>query len=256
MRITTWNVNGLRAVLGKGVWEWVEAYDPDVLCMQEIKAKPEQLTEKQHALFEGYKVRWNPAERPGYSGTLTFSKQGWVEDKLGFGVEKFDSEGRLIETRFEDFILFNIYFPNGGRDHARVPFKLEFYETLLDYCSKLHGEGKKIVITGDINTAHQEIDLKNPKSNQKTTGFLPEERAWITKYLENGFVDAFRVLYPEKEQYTWWTYRSNARARNVGWRLDYFMVSEALMPMVEDVVTHDDVMGSDHCPVTLVLKDN
>lgn len=254
MRITTWNVNGLRAVMRKEAWDWVSSYDPDVVCLQEIKARPDQLTEAQLAVFDPYQAAWNPAERPGYSGTLTLVKDIAHTASLGMGVEEFDGEGRVIQTHFEDFTLFNIYFPNGGRDHKRVPFKLDFYAALLDLCDEMHAQGKQIIICGDVNTAHQEIDLKNPKSNQKTTGFLPEERAWVSKYLEHGFVDAFRQLYPEKEQYTWWTYVSNARARNVGWRIDYFLVSEGLMPRVEDVITHDEVMGSDHCPVTLVLK--
>ena len=160
----------------------------------------------------------------------------------------------MVQSHFEDFTLFNIYFPNGGRDHSRVPFKLDFYAALLELCDAMHERGEQVVICGDINTAHQEIDLKNHKTNHNTTGFLPEERAWITQYLEHGFVDAFRALYPEKEQYTWWTYIGNARARNVGWRLDYFLVSEGLMDRVQDVVIHDEVMGSDHCPVTLLIE--
>jgi len=254
MKISTWNINGLRALLNKNGWEWVQSYSPDVVCLQEIKARPEQLTEEQHAQFDGYTPTWNPAERPGYSGVLTLTKDDSVRSELGLGIEKFDIEGRVIQTRFNGFRLFNIYFPNGGRDHSRVPFKLEFYATLLDLCDDLHAKGEQIIICGDINTSHQEIDLKNHKTNHKTTGFLPEERAWITRYLEHGFTDAFRVLYPEKEQYTWWTYIGNARARNVGWRLDYFLVSEGLMPKVKNVIIHDEVMGSDHCPVTLELK--
>jgi exodeoxyribonuclease-3 len=254
MRITTWNVNGLRALLNKGGWDWVRKYSPDVVCLQEIKARENQLSADQLANFGDYQTFWNSAERPGYSGVLTFLKDAGIENEKGIGIKKFDVEGRVIQSKFKDFRLFNIYFPNGGRDHSRVPFKLEFYFELLEYCNKLHQDGEKIIITGDFNTAHQEIDLKNHKSNHKTTGFLPEEREWVTKYLENGFVDAFRELYPDKEQYSWWSFRSNARARNVGWRLDYFLVSESLMPSVKDVVIHDEVMGSDHCPVTLVLK--
>ncbi|MGD2026965.1 MAG: exodeoxyribonuclease III [Anaerolineales bacterium] len=253
MKITTWNVNGLRALLGKGSWAWVRQHAPDVVCLQEIKARPDQLTGDQHAAFDGYNPAWNPAERPGYSGVLTLMKNGGLETTLGLGIDKFDGEGRVIQTHFDDFTLFNIYFPNGGRDHSRVPFKLEFYAALLEICDHIHNAGGQVVICGDINTAHREIDLKNHKTNHNTTGFLPEERAWITKYLENGFVDAFRVLYPEREQYTWWSYWGNARANNVGWRLDYFLVSEGLMSQVEDVVIHDEVLGSDHCPVTLVL---
>jgi len=254
MKITTWNVNGIRALLGKGVWEWVNDFRPDVLCLQEIKARPDQLSQEQHQVFEPYQAVWNPAQRPGYSGVLTLLKDLAFTTTLGLGIEEFDVEGRVIQTHFENFTLFNIYFPNGGRDHSRVPFKLDFYAALLDLCDAMHARGEQVVICGDINTAHQEIDLKNHKTNHNTTGFLPEERAWITQYLEHGFVDAFRALYPEKEQYTWWTYIGNARARNVGWRLDYFLVSEGLMDRVQDVVIHDEVMGSDHCPVTLLIE--
>ena len=161
----------------------------------------------------------------------------------------------MIRFRYGDLYLYNIYFPNGGQENQRVPFKLDFYAKLLEICDDLHAKGKEIIITGDFNTAHNEIDLANPKSNEKNTGFLPEERVWIDKYLEHGFVDAFRVLYPERVAYTWWTYRFNSRARNVGWRLDYYLVSESLMDRVEDVVVHDEVMGSDHCPVSLILKE-
>jgi exodeoxyribonuclease-3 len=254
MKITTWNVNGLRALLRKGAWNWVEEFHPDVVCLQEIKARPDQLTNAQHTLFEPYQAVWNPAERPGYSGVLTLTNEKEIASTLGLGIEHFDLEGRVIQTHFQDFTLFNIYFPNGGRDHSRVPFKLDFYAALLEMCDEMHENGKQVMICGDINTAHQEIDLKNHKTNHNTTGFLPEERAWITKYLEHGFKDAFRELYPEKEQYTWWTFIGNARSRNVGWRLDYFLVSEGLMSRVKDVVIHDEVMGSDHCPVTLEIE--
>ena len=255
MRISTWNVNGLRANLRKNAWDWVKEFNPEVVCYQEIKARPDQLTKKQMASFSPYELFWNPAERPGYSGVLTFTQGVEVEHTAGLGIEKFDVEGRVIQTKFPDFRLFNIYFPNGGRDLERVPYKLEFYAELLNYCNKLHKQGENIIITGDFNTCHEEIDLKNHASNHGSTGFLPEEREWITKYLDNGFVDAFRHLYPEKEQYTWWHLVTRARERNVGWRLDYFLVSEALMPSVEDVVIHDEVLGSDHCPVTLYLKE-
>lgn len=254
MRITTWNVNGLRALLNKGGWEWVQTFAPDVVCLQEIKARPDQLGAEQLALFAPYRACWNPAERPGYSGVVTLHKHPHAESATGLGIERFDGEGRVVRTDFADFHLFNIYFPNGGRDHSRVPFKLDFYAALLELCDEMHRQGEKIIICGDINTAHQEIDLKNHKSNQNTTGFLPEERAWITTYLEYGFVDAFRSLYPQKEQFSWWSFMGQARQKNVGWRLDYFMVSEALMPRVKDVVIHDEIMGSDHCPVTIFLE--
>lgn len=251
-KITTWNVNGIRAALGKGLKEWVLSEAPDVMCLQEIKAKPEQLTAEQMD-FPGYGVAWNPAERPGYSGVATMCRQHPDETSLGLGVERFDIEGRVIRTRHPGFFLYNIYFPNGQRGHDRVEYKLDFYARLLELCDELHAAGEKIIITGDFNTAHQPIDLARPKENEQTSGFLPEEREWVTRFLEHGFVDAYRVLYPEKVQYTWWTYRMGARQRNIGWRIDYFLVSEALMPQVKDVIIQDDVLGSDHCPVTLVL---
>jgi exodeoxyribonuclease III len=223
--------------------------------LQEIKSRPEQLSPEQHQILSSYpSIIWNPAERPGYSGVATFLKAQPLKTVLGMQLPEFDNEGRIIQTRFPDFRLFNIYFPNGGEENARVPYKLDFYARLLELCDSLHAAGEKIIITGDFNTAHQEIDLKNPKANEKSTGFLPEERVWVTRYLEHGFVDAYRHLYPERVQYTWWTYRFNARAKNVGWRLDYFLVSESLISQVEDVIVHDEVMGSDHCPVTLVLR--
>jgi exodeoxyribonuclease-3 len=253
VKITTWNVNGYRAVLRKNALEWVSDIDPDVLCFQEIKVQLDQISEKDAAI-EGYDSVWNPAERKGYSGVVTFHKIEPLEVEKGIGFDKFDAEGRVIRSRFEDFYLYNIYFPNGGAENKRVPFKLEFYNELLNTCDDLHQKGENIIITGDFNTAHNEIDLANPKSNEKNTGFLPEEREWIDRYLEHGFVDAFRELYPEREDYTWWTYRYNARKKDIGWRLDYFLVSEALMDRVEDVVIHNEIMGSDHCPVSLILK--
>jgi exodeoxyribonuclease-3 len=255
LKITTWNINGLRATLGKGSWDWVNAHGADVVCLQEIKSRPEQLSPEQHQILGTYpQIIWNPAERPGYSGVATFLKAQPLEFELGMQSPEFDNEGRIIQTRFSDFRLFNVYFPNGGEENARVPYKLDFYARLLELCDQLHAAGEKIIITGDFNTAHQEIDLKNPKANEKSTGFLPEEREWITRYLEHGFVDIYRHLYPEKVQYTWWTYRFNARAKNVGWRLDYFLITEALVPQVEDAIIHDEIMGSDHCPVTLLLR--
>jgi len=255
LRITTWNVNGLRAALRKGAADWWDAERPDVLCLQEIRSRPDQLTADQLTQLERVHAEWNPAQRAGYSGVATFSIPEPLASEKGLGDERFDIEGRVIQARSQDFTLFNIYFPNGGRDHSRVGYKLDFYAYLLALCDQMHKAGEQIIICGDFNTAHQEIDLRNHKQNQNTTGFLPEERAWIDKYLDHGFVDAYRQLYPDREQYTWWTYRSNARQRNVGWRLDYFLVSESLMARVEDVIVHDDVLGSDHCPVTLVIQD-
>ncbi len=257
MRITTWNINGLRAILGKSLLENVRAIDPDVLCLQEIKARPEQLTQQASAEIQACFPRlfWNPAQRPGYSGTATWARHEPLEVNLGLGSEEFDGEGRVITSRYSDFWLYNIYFPNGQRDNGRVPYKLDFYDLLLKQCDEMHANGEKIILCGDFNTAHNEIDLRHPRENAHSTGFLPEERAWIDRYLAHGFVDVFRRLYPDKVEYTWWTFLSNARKNNTGWRLDYFLISEALWDRVEDVVNHTSVMGSDHCPVSLLLRD-
>lgn len=252
MNIITWNVNGLRAALKKGVLSWITEQSPDTLCLQETRVLPEQLEEGQRSV-PGYEIIWNPAEKKGYSGVSTWTKETPQEVMLGMNEPRFDSEGRVIRTRYPDFYLYNIYFPNGRRGHERVEYKLDFYETLLATCDALQAAGESVIITGDFNTAHNEIDLKNHKSNQKTSGFLPEERAMIDRYLEHGFVDPFRHLYPEKEQYSYWSSRGNARANNVGWRIDYFLVSENLLPRVQDVIIHDDVLGSDHCPTELII---
>jgi exodeoxyribonuclease III len=253
MKITTWNVNGIRAAMGKGLKEWMVAESPDVMCLQEIKARPDQLTEAQRD-FGGYQTIWNPAERPGYSGVATFLLGDQVGVEKGFGRPEFDVEGRVIRTRHPDFLLYNIYFPNGQRGGDRVTYKLEFYAYLLEICDSLHAQGENIIITGDFNTAHTPLDLRNPKQNETSSGFLPEERVWVDHFLNRGFVDIYRQKYPERIQYTWWAYFSGARERNVGWRIDYFLISEKLVPRVRDVIIHDDVMGSDHCPVTLWIE--
>ncbi len=253
MKIITWNINGIRAALGKDALEWAFAQQPDVLCLQEVKARPEQLNEEQRAQLKLPHV-WNPAQRPGYSGVTSFYKQQPDEIVVGMGNDLFDVEGRVVQTVQAGCRLFNIYFPNGQRSLERVEYKLAFYAHLLELCDELHRRGESIIITGDFNTAPMPIDLKNPKQNEKTSGFLPEEREWVQKFLDHGFVDVYRRLYPEKVQYTWWTYRLNARQRGIGWRIDYFLVSENLMPRIKDVIIHEEVMGSDHCPVELVLE--
>lgn len=254
MKITTWNVNGYRAIRQKGLVEKIQSINPDILCLQEIKANPSQLAETDRNL-PGYTSLWNPALRLGYSGVATFLRAPVLNHQLGMGLEEFDGEGRLILTWHPGFLLFNIYFPNGQRGQERVDYKLEFYARLLDWCDSLHQGGEKIIITGDFNTAHREMDLANPRQNATASGFLPEERIWIDYYLDHGFNDAYRTLYPDKVEYTWWTYISNARLRNVGWRLDYFLVSSDLMPAVQEVQIHSDIYGSDHCPVSLDLDE-
>jgi len=253
MKITTWNVNGIRAALGKGLKEWTLAEAPDVLCLQETKATHLQLTDEQKD-FPGYTALWHSAERPGYSGVATFAKVEPIDVTTGLGETRFDVEGRSLRTRHSDFLLYNVYFPNGQRGAERLEYKLDFYASLLETCDRLLATGENIIITGDFNTAHMPVDLRNPKENVNTSGFMPEERAWVDKYLQHGFVDVFRHLYPEKIQYTWWTYRMGARQRNVGWRIDYFLVSEKFVPRISDVIIHDSVLGSDHCPVTLVIN--
>ncbi len=253
MKLITWNVNGLRALFRKDALSPVLSQAPNLLCLQEIKTRPDQLTDYQRTV-PGYEIIWNPAERPGYSGVATFANEEPLEVELGMDAPKFDVEGRVIRTRHSDFLLYNIYFPNGQRGQDRVDYKLEFYAHLLEACDALHTAGENIIITGDFNTAYMPIDLKNPKENETTSGFLPEERDWVQKYLDHGFVDVYRNLYPEREQYTWWTYRFNARKRGIGWRIDYYLVSQALVPHVKDVIIHDTVMGSDHCPVELIIE--
>jgi exodeoxyribonuclease-3 len=253
MKIITWNVNGLRAALLKKSLDWLWEQRADIVCLQEIKVQPDQLKEEQRH-FSGYEVIWNPAQKLGYSGVATFVRTRAIETQLGMNVPRFDMEGRVIATLHPGFRLFNVYFPSGQRGKERVDYKLDFYADLLSLCDGLIANGENVIITGDFNTAHMPIDLRNSKSNTKTSGFLPEEREWVQKYLDHGFVDAYRRLYPERVQYTWWSNIGNARQRGVGWRLDYFMVSAALMPRVKDVVIHDAVLGSDHCPVELILE--
>jgi exodeoxyribonuclease-3 len=253
MKIITWNVNGIRAALGKNALDWAFMQQPDLLCLQEVKAREEQLNEEQHAMLK-LPFAWNAAQRPGYSGVTTFYKKQPDEIVMGMGDDQFDVEGRVIQTVGAGLCLFNIYFPNGQRGQERLGYKLAFYAHLLKLCDTLHQKGESIIITGDFNTAHMPIDLKNPKQNEKTSGFMPEEREWVQNFLDHGFVDVYRRLYPDKVEYTWWTYRLNARQRGIGWRLDYFLVSENLAPRVKDVIIHDKVSGSDHCPVELILE--
>lgn len=254
MKIMSWNVNGFRAILKKEFKENIYRESPDILCLQEIKAREEQL-KSDDIHIEGYHHIWNPAERLGYSGTATYIKNHFPAFEMGkgLGIPEFDIEGRVIRTSMEEFDLYNIYFPNGQRGQDRVDFKLRFYEELLNICNRTHENGKSIVITGDFNTAHQPIDLANPKENENTSGFMKIERDWVTKFLENGFVDVFRNIYPDRVQYTWWTYRFNARVRGIGWRIDYFLVSEALVSKIKKIEILDQIQGSDHAPIVLEL---
>ena len=253
MKIVSWNVNGVRAIEKKGFFEWFQKEKPDILCLQEIKAMSHQFPPHLKNT-PGYHVFINPAERKGYSGVATYSKQQPRQIKNGFGIEKFDNEGRTIITEYDDFVLFNIYFPNGKQSEERLNYKLDFYNTFLDYADELKQQGKNIIVCGDFNTAHTPIDLSNPKANERSSGFLPVERAWIDTFIDHGYVDTFREYNKEPGQYSWWSYRTQARDRNVGWRLDYFFVNKEFFNYVKNAFILKDVIGSDHCPVGIEIE--
>lgn len=249
----SWNVNGLRAAQRKGFLSWLQQTQPDILCLQETKARPDQLDA---ALLRpaGYHTYWAAAERPGYSGVALYTRVQPLSVQIGLGIPDYDREGRIIVAEYADFVLIGAYFPNGSRDHSRVPFKMAFKAHFLDYCNQFRSAGKPVIFCGDVNTSHQEIDLARPRQNQNTTGFLPEERAWIDDAVKQGYVDTFRHLYPQRTgAYSWWSYIGGARARNVGWRLDYFFITPDLLPRLADAAIHPNVAGSDHCPVSLTL---
>lgn len=253
MKILSWNINGIRAIEKKGFIEFLHKESPDILCLQETKCHPEQLTDKL-LKPDGYHSYWSSAEKKGYSGVCVYTKQEPLSVKYGFGIKEFDSEGRILILEFNDFILFNIYYPNGGSGNKRVPYKLDFYKAFLDYANKLKKKRKKLVICGDVNTAHTEIDLARPKSNEKNTGFLPEERAWVSKFLDNGYIDTFRYLNKDPGNYTWWDYKTKARERDVGWRIDYFFISENLLSKLKKAFIMKYILGSDHCPTGIELS--
>jgi exodeoxyribonuclease-3 len=253
MKLLSWNINGIRAIYKKGFLDWFNKEKPDILCLQETKAMKEQLSDELLNV-NGYTSYFSSAERKGYSGTATYTKLNPVKVLNGIGIEKFDSEGRFLVTEFDEFVLFNNYFPNGKAKQERLQYKMDFYETFLKHLKKLLKQDKKIVICGDVNTAHKEIDLARPKPNEKTSGFLPEERAWIDKLLEAGFIDTLRVFNQKPEQYTWWDMMTRARDRNVGWRIDYFFISDNLKDNLKNAFILPEVMGSDHCPVGIELK--
>lgn len=253
MKIISWNVNGIRAVAKKGFHEFLQQHAPDVLCLQETKAHPDQLTEDILAP-EGYEVFWSSAEKKGYSGVATFTKKSPDKILYGLGEDRFDSEGRTIITEYKDFVLFNIYFPNGQKDDERLQYKMDFYDTFLKVSEKYRKAGKKVVTCGDYNTAHKEIDLTHPKANEKYSGFLPMERAWLDHYIDHGYIDTFREFNKNPEQYTWWTYRQGAREKNVGWRIDYFFISKELKNNLKNAFILQEIHGSDHCPLGIELK--
>lgn len=252
MKLISFNVNGIRAIEKKGFFDWVEKESPDILALQETKAHPDQLNDT-ILKPKGYKSFWSAAEKKGYSGVAIYTKKEPISVVAGLGIKEFDDEGRVLIAEYEDFTLFNIYYPNGGAGNKRVPFKMKFYHAFLENIEDLRSKGKKLIICGDVNTAHTEIDLARPKENSKTTGFLPEEREWVSKFIKCGYIDTFRHFTAEGGHYSWWDYKTAARARDVGWRIDYFFVSASLLPRLKKAFILKDVHGSDHCPVGIEL---
>jgi exodeoxyribonuclease-3 len=253
MKIISWNVNGIRALEKKGFISIVENLEPDILCLQETKAEVSQLSDPLINI-PGYTSFFHSAEKKGYSGTSLYFKNPPLSIKTGLSDSAFNHEGRTIIAEYENFILYNIYFPNGQKDDQRLAYKMDFNHCLQNDIQSLLHSGKNVIICGDINIAHTEIDLKNPKANSKRSGFLPEERAWVSDFLTIGMKDAWRIQHPDEIKYSWWSYRFNARKNNAGWRIDSFFVSDNFMPCVETTDILNAIEGSDHCPIVLTLK--
>lgn len=253
MKLVSYNVNGIRAAMKKGLTDWLGQHDYDVICLQETKAQPDQVDESP---FEelGYQSYWHSAEKKGYSGVAIYSKQEPDRVIKGCGIEKYDTEGRIIRADFGDLTVLNCYFPSGTTGDIRQTVKMEFLDDFFQWAHELKKERPNLLMTGDYNIAHTEMDIHNPKSNQKTSGFLPEERAWLTRWFESGFTDAFRFKNPEKVEYSWWSYRAGARGKNKGWRLDYWSVANELQDKIKAAGHHNEAVHSDHCPVYLELE--
>ena len=249
MKIVTWNVNGLRASITKGFNDFFKEIDADIFCIQETKMQDEQAEEIQ---FDGYYRYMNSAVKKGYAGTMVFSKMEPISVTYGLGIEEHDQEGRIITLEYDNFYLVNCYTPNSKRELERLEYRMRWEDEMLKYFKKLE-ERKPVVYCGDLNVAHEEIDIKNPQTNHFSAGFTDDEREKMTRLLASGFIDTFRYLYPDKVEYSWWSYMRNAREKNIGWRLDYFIVSEVLKDKIKDTKIHTQVLGSDHCPVSLDL---
>lgn len=250
MKLISWNVNGLRACVGKGFLDFFKEADADIFCLQETKLQEGQISLD----LPGYEQYWNYAEKKGYSGTAVFTKHKPMQVFYGIGIEEHDHEGRVITLEYPDYYFITVYTPNSQNELTRLDYRMKWEDDFLSYLKKLE-ENKPVIFCGDLNVAHKEIDLKNPKSNHKNAGFTDEERGKFSALMENGFIDTFRHFYPEQEQiYSWWSYRFSARAKNAGWRIDYFVVSDALKDRLENAMIYTDVMGSDHCPVGLLMR--
>ena len=250
MKLISWNVNGLRAVINKGFMDFFKKADADIFCVQETKMQEGQL----ELILDGYYQYWNSAEKKGYSGTAIFTKEKPLNVSYGLGIEEHDKEGRIINLEFENFYFVDCYTPNSKRELERLDYRMVWEDEVRKYLKKLD-EVKPVIYCGDLNVAHEEIDLKNPKTNRRNAGFTDEERNKMTELLSAGFTDSFRYLYPEKENcYSWWSYMGHAREKNVGWRIDYFIVSNSIQEKIKDSIIHSDVMGSDHCPIELQIE--
>lgn len=257
MKIFSWNVNGIRAIAQKGFLEIIDNNSPDIICLQETKASKEDIVPELQAI-SGYNAIWHSGKKKGYAGTVVYSKEKPISYKNIFeNIPDFSEDGRVIEVEFKDFVLLNIYFPNGGTKAdgtEMLTYKLNFYGKFLRYINELRNDRKNIIACGDFNICHTEIDIARPEANKNSIGFLPIERAWISKLIENGYTDVFRYLNPKTlDAYTWWSYRGNARQNNVGWRLDYFFVSEEILPKVKKITHLTNISGSDHCPIMMEM---
>ena len=253
MKIVSWNVNGINSTFKKDLIPTINNLNADIICFQEIKVSEKTIDPQIDVLSSGYEQYWNQAERKGYSGVMTLTNEKPLSLKFGLGNKDFDNEGRLITLEFADFFLLNAYIPNAGRGLPRLPFKLKYNINLIRYMNSLKKK-KHVVLCGDLNVAHKEIDLKNPKTNKKTAGFTQEERDSFSDLLNNGYIDTFREFTKEGGHYTWWSYRNNARERNIGWRLDYFVIDKEYLSTIESSKILPDILGSDHCPIQLVIK--
>jgi exodeoxyribonuclease-3 len=252
VEMLSWNVNGMRSVVRKGFLEWLKHQSPDFLCLQETKSRPEQL-KSELIEPEGFNTYWNFPERKGYGGVALFSRQVPLRVDYNFPASGLDLEGRIIIARYPDFVLLNVYFPNGKQGDIRLRYKLDFYEAFLGFIDSLKARGSRLIICGDFNTAHSEIDLARPRANAKVSGFLPIERAWMDKLVSHGYIDTLRYFHKESGLYSWWDLKTGARDRNVGWRIDYFFITEDLIPALSGAFIMPHVTGSDHCPVGIIL---
>jgi len=252
IKLLCWNVNGIRAVKNKGFLEWLQKESPDIICLQETKIQPDQLSDDL-SQPRGYQTYWNYSEKKGYGGVATFCTREPVNVRSNFEGVSLDLEGRVIITEYKNFTIMNIYFPNGKQGPDRLKYKMDFYDAFLDYTDSLKKKGTRLIACGDFNTAHKEIDIARPQENERISGFLPQERAWMDKFVSHGYVDTFRHFNNEPNQYSWWDLKTRARERNVGWRIDYFFITENLLPALSKAFIMPEVTGSDHCPVGIIL---